>query len=175
MVSASWLLLLLPFVGAINPQANLLNISSHTQNIIGDKYTVLRHEEFPRHSVRVKQSHFCDGAVKCVREFIHSKALLIHYTTGHTQAILTSKRVIFSSTSSRADATPPKTMSYSGRTAARADRLHWGFSWRWDLAEWSIRRPRRSTRILGTKLPICSLLTNLSGPDSPTRSTESTW
>ena len=31
-----------------------------------EEFTTLHHPEFPRHSVRVKQSHFCDESVKYV-------------------------------------------------------------------------------------------------------------
>jgi hypothetical protein len=89
-----------------------------------DVYSTLAHPAYPRHSVRIKKSHICDGCVKCV-VFPRDRArhAAKHASSAaHTPAISTSRPATSSSTSSSRVATGPRTTSSSGRTADLAAR-----------------------------------------------------
>lgn len=41
-----------------------------------ERFTTLQHPAYPKHSVRIKQSKFCDETVKCVRPVSHVLCLV---------------------------------------------------------------------------------------------------
>ena len=58
---------ILPDLRGQSPEAGKFNSAAETFNALSiDAFTTLRHHAYPRHSVRVKKSKFCDGTVESV-------------------------------------------------------------------------------------------------------------
>jgi hypothetical protein len=58
-------------------------------------YSVLTHPAYPRHSVRVKKSKFCDGSVECVRLLLFVLAVDLVWDSAYTGYIDVEARHLF--------------------------------------------------------------------------------
>lgn len=67
------------------------------ETLRADTFATLRHDAYPKHSVRVKKSKFCDGDVECVSWLDLSPDYCLMIKTVLTLGILTLKQDIYSS------------------------------------------------------------------------------
>lgn len=62
---------ILPDLRRQSPEDGRFNSAAEALNALsGDAFTTLQHHAYPRHSVRVKKSKFCDGNVESVSLYV---------------------------------------------------------------------------------------------------------
>ena len=81
-------------------------------------FTTFAHPLFPDYSARIKETDFCDHGVKYVAKIAAVVQYLIAQYSDLIRDILTSERVIFFSTFSKAGMIPNSTLSSCGPTEA---------------------------------------------------------
>ena len=98
--------------GAHGQSPQLLKAPDDLKLLSNNVFTVLSNPAFPKHSVRIKRSDFCDGTVAYVllaRTVLHTIGPTNLTSAAHTRVTLTSKLGISFSTSSRAATIQMKT------------------------------------------------------------------